>query len=192
MTRPSLALLAAALACIAAAPAKAPPSKAPTPKAAAKPAAAKPAAPKPTAPAAYDAQDPQSLIALLTDAGAKAQPGRRDADAMFVAVTSTAANFSVQFAGCDRSGRNCQAALYDALLDVKAPTLVQVNGFNQTSVTCRVYLDQGNKPHVVYSAVLLKSDVRKSAETHLAAWQGCIVEARNFVTDPTGYLANAA
>jgi hypothetical protein len=189
MTRPSLALLAAALACIAAAPAKAPPSKAPT----AKPGPAKPVAPKPATPAvAYDAQDPQSLIALLTSAGAKTQVGRRDADAVFVSVTSTAANFSVQFAGCDRSGRNCQAALYDDLLDVKAPTLVQVNGFNQTSVTCRVYLDQGNKPHVVYSAVLLKSDVRKSAETHLAAWQGCIVDARNFVTDPTGYLANAA
>jgi hypothetical protein len=191
MILPRLALLAAALACVAAAaPAKSPP------KAAVKPAAAKPAAPKPAAPkaapVAFDAQDPQSLIALLTDAGAKAQTGRKDADSVFVSVTSTAANFSIQFAGCDRSGRNCQAALYDDLLAAKAPTLVQVNGFNQTSVTCRIYLDQANKPHVVYSALLLKSDARKSAETHLAAWQGCIVEGRNFVTDPAGYLANAA
>ena len=183
--RPSLALIAA-LACVAAAPAKPPPKAA-----AAKPAAAKPA-PAPAGPSTYDAQNPQSLIGLLTDAGARAQTGRKEDDAVFISVTSTAANFSVQFAGCDRSGRNCQAALYDDMLDHAPPTLAQVNGFNQTSVTCRFYVDRANKPHVLYSAVLLKTDTRKSAETHLAAWQGCIVEARNFVADPTAYLANAA
>ena len=196
MTRRNLALLAAALACVAAAN-KAPPAKAAAPK----PAAAKPAEPRtgaakppPAAPApeAFDAQNPQSLIAILSDAGARAQTGRKDEDSVLVTVSSTAANFSVQFAGCERNGRNCKAALFDDLLDHAAPTLVQVNGFNQTSVNCRVYVDRANRPHVVYSAVLMKSDNRRSAETHLAAWQGCIVEGRDFVTDPAGYLANAA
>jgi hypothetical protein len=191
MMRQSL-LLAAAVLTVAAAPAK-PPAKAPA-KPAPKPAAApaKPAPARATPAAPFDARDPQSLIGLLTEAGARAQTGRRDGDSVFVTVGSTAANFSVQFAGCDRAGKGCQAALFDALLEAGTPTLAQVNGFNQTSVTCRVYIDRGNKAHVLYSQVLMASDTRDSARTHLAAWQGCLVDSRDFVRDPVAYLANAA
>lgn len=172
-----LILLLAALACLAAAPAprsappKPPPAKAATP---------------------FDAQNPQGLVGLLTDAGAKAQTSRREEDSVFVAVTSTAANFSLQFAGCGPQGRGCQAALFDSLLDGGAPTLAQINGFNQTSVFCRIYQDKAGRPHAIYAALLVKSDTRETALTHLAAWQGCLGEARDFQRDPVAYLANAA
>jgi hypothetical protein len=186
-------ILLAALACVAAAPARTPAAKAPPAKPPpAKAAAAKPAAARPALPAAaFDSQDPQSLIELLTRAGAKAQTGRRDEDSVLLAVTSTAATFSVQYAGCDRQGRKCQGALFDAQ-EPGAPTLGQVNAFNQTSVNCRIVLDRAPRAHVLYSTLLLKSDTREALETHLAAWQGCIVEARDFLRDPAGYLANAA
>lgn len=176
-------LLAAALACIAAAPAK------PPVKPAAKPAAVppKPALP----PAAFDSQDPQSLVELLTRTGAQAQTGRREEDSLMVVVRSTAANFSVQFAGCDRLGRKCQGALFDDP-ESGVATLQQVNAFNQSSLNCRIYLDRTPQAHVVYSALLLKSDTRETFEVHLAAWQGCIVEGREFLRDPAAYLANAA
>jgi len=180
MTR-RLLLLPAALACLAAAPApapKAPPSKTP----AAKPAAA----------AAYDAQNPQGLMDILGGAGAKVQTSRKEEDAVFVAVTSTAANFSIQFAGCTPQGRGCRAALFDSLVDGSAPTISQINGFNQTSVFCRIYQDRSGKPHAIYAALLVKSDTRETALTHLAAWQGCLAEARTFVRDPAAYLAEAA
>jgi hypothetical protein len=181
-----LLLLPAALACLAAAPApKAPAAKAP----AAKAAPAKPA-PKPAAP--YDAQNPQGLMAILGEAGAKVQTGRKEADSVFVTVTSTAANFSLQFAGCNPQGRACQAALFDSLLDGGSPTLAQINGFNQTSVFCRIYQDKAGKAHAIYAAMLVKSDTRDSAVTHLAAWQGCLGEARGFLRDPVAYLAEAA
>lgn len=187
MTR-TLLLLPAALLCLAAAPApKAAPPKAPTPKTA----PAKPA-PKPAPAGPYDAQNPQGLMGILRDAGANVQTGRRDADSIFVTVTSTAANFSLQFAGCSEQGRGCQAALFDSLLAGGAPTLSQINGFNQTSVFCRVYQDKTGKAHAVYAALLVKSDTRDSAMTHLAAWQGCLVEARTFIRDPVAYLAEAA
>ncbi|TAJ72286.1 MAG: hypothetical protein EPO51_09255 [Phenylobacterium sp.] len=177
MTR-RLLLLPAALLCLAATPA---------PKAApAKPVAKTPAA------AAFDAQNPQSLMDLLGSAGAKVQTNRRDGDSVFVTVTSTAANFSLQFAGCNAQGRACQAALFDSLMDGGAPTLGQINGFNQTSVFCRIYQDKVGKPHAIYAALLVKSDTRDSALTHLAAWQGCLGEARDFLRDPVAYLANAA
>lgn len=176
MTRPLL-LLPAALLCLAAAPApKSAPAKPP----------AKPAA------SAYDAQNPQGLMDLLGAAGAKVQTSRREADAVFVTVTSTAANFSLQFAGCNAQGRACQAALFDSLLDGGAPTLSQINSFNQTSVFCRIYQDKTGKAHAIYAALLVKSDSRDSAMTHLGAWQGCLGEARDFLGDPVAYLANAA
>ncbi|PZQ65660.1 MAG: hypothetical protein DI570_00725 [Phenylobacterium zucineum] len=178
-------LTAAALACAAAAPApKAPPAKAPAAKAAPKAPAAKAAA--------YDAQNPQSLTTLLGELGAKTTPARKEEDSVFVTVTSAAANFSLQFAGCDAQGRACKAALYDSLMGGGAPTLGQINGFNQTSVFCRVYQDKTGKPHAIYAAMLVKSDNRDSAMTHLAAWQGCLGEARDFLRDPVAYLANAA
>lgn len=183
MTRRFL-LLPAALVCLAAAPApKAAPPKAPAAKAA-------PAKPAPAA--GYDARNPQGMMDILGAAGAKVQTSRRDADSVFVTVTSTAANFSLQFAGCNPQGRACQAALYDSLLDGGSPTLAQINGFNQTSVFCRIYQDKTGKPHAIYAAVLVASDTRDSALTHLAAWQGCLGEAHGFVRDPVAYLAEAA
>lgn len=186
MTRPLL-LLPAALLCLAAAPApKSAPAKAPAPKTTTAKPAAKPAA------GPYDAQNPQGLMDLLGAAGAKVQTSRREADAVFVTVTSTAANFSLQFAGCNTQGRACQAALFDSLLDGGAPTLSQINSFNQTSVFCRIYQDKTGKAHAIYAALLVKSDTRDSALTHLAAWQGCLGEAGGFARDPIAYLAEAA
>jgi hypothetical protein len=186
-----LILVPAALACLAAAPAPPPAAKPAAAKAsAAKAAPAKPA-PKPAA-TTYDAGNPQSLTTLLNDLGAKTTPARKDDDSVFVAVTSPAANFSLQFAGCDAQGRACKAALFDSLMDGGAPTLGQINGFNQTSVFCRIYQDRTGKPHATYASMLVKSDTRDSAMTHLAAWQGCLGEARDFLRDPVAYLANAA
>ena len=189
MIRNVLIAVGAALICAGAAHAQKPAQKAPPVKA---PAAK--AAPKPATPAvpAWDGQNPQSLIDLLATAGAKSQVGRKEEDTVFLTVTSKAANFSVQFAGCNAQGRGCQAALFDALLDKGSPTLAQVNGFNQTSVMCRLYQDRTGKVHVLYSGILTKADTRDSVRTHLAAWQGCLVEARDFVRDPVDYLANAA
>jgi hypothetical protein len=57
---------------------------------------------------------------------------------------------------------------------------------------CRLYQDRTGKVHVLYSSILTKADTRDSLRTHLAAWQGCLVEAGDFVKDPVAYLANAA
>ncbi|MBL8771113.1 MAG: YbjN domain-containing protein [Phenylobacterium sp.] len=185
MTRAVLLLLPAALACLGAAQAP----KAP----AAKPAPAKAAPARPAAAAgSFDAQNPNAFVALLEAAGAKAQASRREEDSVFIPVTSPLANFSMQFAGCTPQGRGCRAVLLDAALERSPATLAQVNAFNQTSVMCRVYQDKAGLPHVVYSAILFRSMTRDDATTHLQAWQGCLADARDFLKDPVGYLANAA
>lgn len=185
MTLRALLILPAAVACLAAAPAKPPAAKTPTP-------AAKPA-PRPAAPAApFDATNPQSFMDLLTAAGAKVQTSRKEEDAVFVAVTSTAASFSMQFAGCTPQGRACKAVLLDSAMERGPATTAQMNAFNQTSVMCRIYLDRSAAPHVVYSAILFGSMTRDDAATHLLAWQGCLADARDFMRDPVAYLANAA
>lgn len=179
MTRAALILLAAlALA----APALAQTTK-PAPKA---------APPRPAAAAgAYDATNPQTLLDLLTAAGAKVATQRREGDSVFAAVASPAANFSVQFAGCNANARGCQAVMFDGLLDLGTPTLAQINAFNQSSVVCRMYQDRQAKPHVTYAALQMRSDTRDDGRTHLAAWQGCLAEGATFVRDPVAYLAVA-
>ena len=191
MIRNTRLAVAASLLCLAAAPApKAPPSKVPAPKAT----AAKPATPKASsiAPIPFDAQNPQSLMELLGSAGAKVQTRSREDDAVFVTVTSAAASFSMQFAGCAPQGRECRAVLLDAVLDRSLANATQINAFNQTSVMCRVYQDRGGVPHALYSTLLFKSMSRDDATIHLQAWQGCLGDARDFLKDPASYLANAA
>jgi hypothetical protein len=183
MLRKTFLLLAAALLCMGAAPAAKP--------AAPKPAATKPAPAKAAPPAGpFDMRDPASLIAVLKAAGAAGEVARKDDDSVLVSVTSVAVNFSMQYAGCERSGRNCKAVLFDAPTD-GAPTFAQLNAFDQTSATCRAYQDRSGKAHVVYSALLFADDSRPHAVTHLAAWQGCVAEFRAFLSNPNAYLAEA-
>lgn len=195
MTRLRLLLLPAALLCVAAAPPTKPaPAKPAAAKAPAKPVVTAPAA-KPAAPAAgpFDATNPQGFMDLLGAAGAKVQTSRREEDSVFVAVTSTAASFSLQFAGCSPQGRACRAVLLDRALPRSPVTGAQINAFNQTSVMCRVYQSaQGGEVHVVYSALVFKSMTRDDAATHLLAWQGCLADTADFLRDPVAYLANAA
>jgi len=192
MTFRALLILPAALACLAAAPApKTPPAKAAAAKAPAAKAPAPKAAPAPAA-STFDATNPQSLMDILGGAGAKVQTSRKEGDAVFVAVTSTAASFSMQFAGCSPQGRACRAVLLDGPMERGPATSAQFNAFNQTSVMCRLYQDKAAAPHVVYSAILFRSMTREDAATHLAAWQGCLSDARDFLKDPVAYLANAA
>lgn len=196
MTAKTLLILPAALLCLAAQPAPktAPPAKAAPAKAApAKPASSRPTAAKPAPPASpFDAQNPQGLMELLGAAGAQAQTKGREDDSVFVTVTSTAASFSMQFAGCTPQGRACRAVLLDAVMERSAASSAQINAFNQTSVMCRVYQDRAGLAHILYSALLFKTMTRDDATSHLGAWQGCLADGRDFLRDPVAYLANAA
>ena len=132
------------------------------------------------------------LAAALLATAAVAQTSRKEADAVFVLVTSNVATFSMQFAGCNPQGRACRAVLLDGRLVGGAATTAQVNAFNQTSVMCRIYQAKGGQTHIVYSAILFKTMTRDDGATHLLAWQGCLADAADFVRDPVAYLANAA
>ena len=180
----TLILIAAAVLMTAAAP-----KKAPAP--AAKPAAAKPATARAEPPGEFDARNPQNLAALLNTAGGKAQVARQEDDAVLVTVTSAAADFSMQFAGCDAHGRACKVVLFDNLTDKAGPSFAQLNAFNQTSAMCRGYEDKTGRPHVVYSTLLFADDTKARLRQQFLAWTGCIGDFRNFLKDPNAYLAAA-
>lgn len=187
MLRPTpLVLLLVALVATAAAAAAPPPAKAPAPKTApAKPAPARPAS------TAFDARDPASLIALLASLGAKAQVAEHTDSDVKLAVTTPTYSFGVQFVDCGRNGKGCQGLAFTTGSDTGHANLAQLNGFNQTSITCRVFQDQAAKPHVVYSALLSGADTREEMRTHLGVWQGCLASFGAFLSDPNGYLAAA-
>lgn len=166
--------------------------KAAPPKPAATAAPAKPAAAARAEPAGeFDARNPASLVALLSTAGGKAEIAKRDEDAVLVAVTSPAADFSMQFAGCNAQGRACKAVLFDNTTDKAGPTFAQLNAFNQTSAMCRGYEDKSGRPHVIYSTLLFGDDTRDRMRQQILAWTGCIGEFRSFLKDPNAYLAAA-
>jgi hypothetical protein len=171
-----------------AAPAKKPAAK---PAAAAATPAQTPAA-KPAAPVAdFDARNPLSVIAILNLSGGKATLANKQEDGVLVTFTSTAANFAVQFAGCDAQGRACKAAQFDSVVEQPGPSFAQLNAFNQTSALCRGYEDKAGKPHVLFSALLFADDPYEHFRTEMQAWTACIADFRNFLKDPNGYLASA-
>jgi hypothetical protein len=180
-------VVAAATLTMGAAPKPAPP------KPAAKAAPAKPVAAKATpAPVAdFDARNPDSVVALLNAGGGKAAIARKDPDEVLVTVASVAANFSLQFAACDAQGRACKAVQFDSLVEAPGPSFAQLNAFNQTSAMCRGTEDKTGKPHVLYSTLLFADDTYDHFRTQISAWTGCIGEFRNFLKDPSAYLASA-
>lgn len=189
MSWKTLALVAAAILAMGAAPApKAAPAKAPPAKAAVKAAAKAALTPRDDG---FDARDPATMIAILGAAGAKAEVAHKEADAVYLSVASTAANFTVLFAGCDAQGRKCRAVLFDNAADTTSPTLGQFNAYNQTSAMCRGFQDKAGKPHVIYSSLVFGDDSRARLSSQLTAWQGCIAEFRDFLKDPTAFLAAA-
>jgi hypothetical protein len=192
MIRKACALLAAAALCAGAAPAaKTPHPKASATKAApAKAAPARPAANAgPTGP--FDARDPASLVTLLTGLDAKAEIAGRADDGVLVKVTSPAGAFQSQFAGCNPQGRACAAVQFDAPAVQRTATLAEINGFNQSSLTCRIFQDKAGKPHMLYSTLLFATDGRQEMLAHVGAWQGCLANFGAFLNDPPGYLASA-
>jgi hypothetical protein len=171
----------------------APPPKAAAPKPPAAKAGSKAVAPtaKSTPAGFVDARDPASMVALLATAGAKGQIAHREADSVFLTVTSATVGFTAQFAGCDAQGRKCAVVLFDSQNAGASPTLGQINAFNQTSATCRSYQDKAGKAHVLYSTLLFANDSSQRITQQLAAWRGCLAEFGSFVKDPTAYLAEA-
>ena len=189
MSWKTLAFVAAAILALGAAPVpKAAPAKSAPAKAAVKPAARTALAPRDDG---FDARDPASMVALLALTDAKAVVAGKEADSVFLKVTTNTVAFIVQFAGCDPQGRKCRAVQFDNTADKACPTLGQINGYNQTSATCRSIKDKSGQAHVLYSTLLLTADSRDRITQHLSAWQGCLAEFRDFVNDPTAYLAAA-
>lgn len=186
-------LAAAAILLAAAAPPaaqKAAPKPAPAKAAPAK-AAPQKAAPQKTASSAFDARDPASLSALLSQMGAKAQVMGRAGEDVDMKVTTPAYGFAVHFTGCTKAGQDCKAVAFTTQAGSAAPTLAQINGFNQSSITCKAWQDKGGKPHVMYSAMVTSADTRDEMQMHVGAWQGCLASFGEFLMDPPGYLASA-
>jgi len=154
-------------------------------KAAQKPAAAKPAA------GGFDARDPTSLIALLATMGAKGEILRTADGEVFMKVATPSFDFNAQYVGCDGKGRSCEGLAFSTTSSQRSTTLAQLNSFNQTSLTCRVFEDQAGKPHVMYSTLVSAADTREEMRTHIGVWQGCLSTFGLFLADPIGYLASA-
>lgn len=145
----------------------------------------------PAKPPAFDARDPASLVALLAILDAKAEVAAKVEDGVLVRVSSPAGGFLAQYAGCNAQGRGCSGLQFDASAEQRTSTLAEINGFNQSSLACRIYQDKAGKPHVLYSTLVFAGDSRQEMLTHISAWRGCLGEFGAFLKDPPGYLASA-
>lgn len=155
----------------------------PAPKAAAR--AAAPASVR------ADVRDPAALAALLREAQATPEVGKVADGVVRVGVTSPAYRFSVQYVDCAPTGRNCQALAFSTGAEKLRANLSQLNAFNQTSLTCRVFQDAQGRPNVMYATLLSAGETRDDLKKHLSVWMGCVASFGEFLNDPVAYLASA-
>ncbi|HEV2533192.1 MAG TPA: YbjN domain-containing protein [Phenylobacterium sp.] len=139
----------------------------------------------------FDAREPGNLIALLATLDAKGQVTAHDREGVLIRVTSPAGGFTVQYEGCNQQGHVCSAVQFDASAEAKTATIAEINGFNQSSLACRIFQDKAGKPHVLYSSLVFASSSRQDMLTHINAWRGCLADFGGFLKDPPGYLAAA-
>jgi len=123
--------------------------------------------------------------------GAKAEVVNSSDGDVKLAVTTPSFSFGAQFVDCGKTGQTCQGLAFSTSSEKQHANLAQLNAFNQTSITCRVFQDQSARPHVVYSTILTAQDTREEMRIHLGVWQGCLVTFGAFLSDPAGYLASA-
>lgn len=168
---------------------KAAPKAAAAKAAPAKPAAAKSAA-KAAAKPAFDARDPEALIALLAGMDAKAEMGTKTDTSVALKVTTPGGGFGAQFVDCDAKGKACRGLAFSTSFDRKGPNLAQLNIFNRTQIACRGFLTDDGKSHVMYSAMLTSRLSAEEMRQHIGVWQGCLGLFGQFNADPVRFIAN--
>lgn len=159
----------------------------PAPKPAAKPAAAKPEA-KP-APARADFRDPEALVALLADMGAKTTLAKPTESSVGFRVETPGGAFGGQFVSCDPKGKACRMLAFSTGFERKGPNLAEINMFNRTEVACRGFMTDDGKANVMYSTLLTARMNAEEMREHVGVWQGCLVAFRGFTVDPVGYMS---
>jgi hypothetical protein len=140
---------------------------------------------------AFDPRDPDSLVALLGSMDANATVAQRNESTVKLQVATPNYSFGAEFVDCSAGGKGCKGLAFTASSQDQRATLAQLNSFNQTSITCRLFQDRAGKAHVLYSTLLSAGDTREEMRTHLGAWQGCLASFGAFLQDPNGYLATA-
>lgn len=149
---------------------------------------AKKPAPAPAKAAAFDARDPASVAAYLTTLGATAKPSPGQG-AGFYDVTTPGGNFGLQFVGCDKTGKACEALAFSTAFERKGATMAHLNAFNRSQVSCRGFMGDDGRPNVMYSTLVTARMPAEEMRLHVGAWQGCLALFSEFSRDPAGFLA---
>jgi hypothetical protein len=103
-------------------------------------AAASPAA------AMVQAQNPQSLVKALQDAGYQAQLGKDGAGDPMITSAVSGTKFRILFYNCTQN-KDCKTVNFLVAYDFdKALPLERINAFNQENRFVRAYLDKENDP----------------------------------------------
>lgn len=166
------------------------PALAQTKAPAAKAASAKPAG-KATPKAAFDARDPDALVAILAGMDAKAEIGTKTDTSVALKVTTPGGGFGVQFVDCDAKGKACQGLAFSTGFERKGPNLAQLNMFNRSQIACRGFLTDDGKSHVMYSAMVTSHTNAEEVRRHIGVWQGCLSLFGQFNADPVRFLARS-
>ncbi len=154
----------------------------PAPKPAVK-AEAKPAA------ARADFRDPDALVTLLADMGAKTTLAKPTESSVGFTVETPGGSFGGQFVTCDAKGKACRMLAFSTGFERKGPNLAEINMFNRTEVACRAYMTDDGKPNVMYSTLLTSRMNADEMREHIGVWQGCLVAFRGFTLDPVRYMS---
>lgn len=104
------------------------------------------AAPPPAVAAEVSAARPESLVAVLEDAGFGARLGRtRRGDPLINAATPGALPFQIRFYGC-RGGEACVSVQLVALFAARGVPLETINRWNAAMRFGRVHATEGGQP----------------------------------------------
>src|SRR5690606_25828788 len=148
-------------------------------------AAAPIAAPAQTAQKKFDARDPASLIDFLAATDAKAEVVRKNEDEVHLSVSTSGLAFGAQFAGCEANGKVCKALAFTAASEKRGATLAQVNGFNQTSLRCRVYQEKAGKMNGGFATLAGARVTREDLRMHMCDWQTRLGASGQYMLDPS-------
>ena len=140
--------------------------------------------------AAFDAHNPDDVLAVLVTNGASGEMKVGDDGVKYIEAKTGQLTFEVDFYKCNKEQNSCETAAYQLGFDSVLITVDQSNTWNRWTLYCPTYLTKDNHPHVWMAVEPSARDTRAEVVAQQNRFMDCLKDFDRFTDDPAAFIQN--
>ena len=139
--------------------------------------------------AAFDAHNPDDVLAVLVTNGASGEIKVGDDGVKFIEAKAGKLGFEADFYKCNKEQNACETVTYQLGFDSVLVNVDQINTWNRWTLYCPAYLTKENHPHVWMSIAPSAHDTRAEIADQQSRFMDCLKDFDRFTDDPANFIA---